>query len=213
MTSKILCFFAVSAFFGCNQQQKENTLIVDAPTNIISLNEADAIYNNYSTHRVSLIESYETQQRQPDEKFEASRFVDFDYDAIKQYIAYIDQEALAGGVKKVTKLRLYFANYPNEEKFPNGKKVIHKRQNSIFMVPTLEKGGINYGFFIGKNGTAELIKDWKDSSKDGLGFSLDKKQEAQAGFVHNFVLNTSLQGSKSLAFNFGQGGPPPKTDF
>lgn len=213
MTSKILCFFAVSAFFGCNQQQKENAPIVDAPTNIISLNEADAIYNNYSTHRVSLIESYETQQRQPDEKFEASRFVDFDYDAIKQYIAYIDQEALAGGVKKVTKLRLYFANYPNEEKFPNGKKVIHKRQNSIFMVPTLEKGGINYGFFIGNNGTAELIKDWKDSSKDGLGFSLDKKQEAQAGFVPNFVLKTSLQGSKSLAFNFGQGGPPPKTDF
>lgn len=213
MNSKILCFFAVSAFFGCNQQQKENAPIVDAPTNIISLNEADAIYNNYSTHRVSLIESYETQQRQPDEKFEASRFVDFDYDAIKQYIAYIDQEALAGGVKKVTKLRLYFANYPNEEKFPNGKKVIHKRQNSIFMVPTLEKGGINYGFFIGNNGTAELIKDWKDSSKDGLGFSLDKKQEAQAGFVPNFVLKTSLQGSKSLAFNFGQGGPPPKTDF
>ena len=213
MTSKILCFFAVSAFFSCNQQQKENAPIVDAPANIISLNEADAIYNNYSTHRVSLIESYETQQRQPDEKFEASRFVDFDYDAIKQYIAYIDQEALAGGVKKVTKLRLYFANYPNEEKFPNGKKVIHKRQNSIFMVPTLEKGGINYGFFIGNNGTAELIKDWKDSSKDGLGFSLDKKQEAQAGFVPNFVLKTSLQGSKSLAFNFGQGGPPPKTDF
>lgn len=213
MTSKILCFFAVSAFFGCNQQQKENAPIVDAPANIISLNEADAIYNNYSTHRVSLIESYETQQRQPDEKFEASRFVDFDYDAIKQYIAYIDQEALAGGVKKITKLRLYFANYPNEEKFPNGKKVIHKRQNSIFMVPTLEKGGINYGFFIGNNGTAELIKDWKDSSKDGLGFSLDKKQEAQAGFVPNFVLKTSLQGSKSLAFNFGQGGPPPKTDF
>ena len=81
------------------------------------------------------------------------------------------------------------------------------------MVPTLEKGGINYGFFIGNNGTAELIQDWKDSSKDGLGFSLDKKQEAQAGFVPDFVLKTSLQGSKSLAFNFGQGGPPPKTDF
>ena len=219
ITTKILCVLVLTSIFSCNQQQKENKPnsktppIVDAPTNIISLNEANAIYDNYSEHRVRLIEPYETQQRQPDEKFEASRFVDFDYDALKQYIAYIDQEAEAGGVKKITKLRLYFANYPNEEKFPNGKKVVHKRQNSIFMVPTLEKGGINYGFFIGDNGTAELIKDWKDSSKDGLGFSLDKKQEAQAGFVPNFVLNTSLQGSKSLAFNFGQGGPPPKTDF
>lgn len=219
ITTKILCVLLLTSIFSCNQQQKENKPnsktppIVDAPANIISLNEANAIYDNYSEHRVRLIEPYETQQRQPDEKFEASRFVDFDYDALKQYIAYIDQEAEAGGVKKITKLRLYFANYPNEEKFPNGKKVVHKRQNSIFMVPTLEKGGINYGFFIGDNGNAELIKDWKDSSKDGLGFSLDKKQEAQAGFVPNFVLNTSLQGSKSLAFNFGQGGPPPKTDF
>ena len=219
MTSKILCFFIISAIFGCNQQQKEdapnpkNPPIVDAPTNIISLNEANAIYDNYSKHRVSLIESYETQQRQPDEKFEASRFVDFDYDAIKQYIAYIDQEALAGGVKKVTKLRLYFANYPNEDKFPNGKKVIHKRQNSIFIVPTLEQGGINYGFFIGSNGTAELIKDWKGSSSEGIGSSFNNKQEAQAGFIPKFSLNTSLQSSKSLALNFGQGGPPPKTDF
>lgn len=219
ITTKILCVLLLTSIFSCNQQQKENKPnsktppIVDAPANIISLNEANAIYDNYSEHRVRLIEPYETQQRQPDEKFEASRFVDFDYDALKQYIAYIDQEAEAGGVKKITKLRLYFANYPNEEKFPNGKKVVHKRQNSIFMVPTLEKGGINYGFFIGNNGNAELIKDWKDSSKDGLGFSLDKKQEAQAGFAPNLVLNTSLQGSKSLAFNFGQGGPPPKTDF
>jgi hypothetical protein len=219
ITTKILCVLLLTSIFSCNQQQKENKPnsktppIVDAPANIISLNEANAIYDNYSEHRVRLIEPYETQQRQPDEKFEASRFVDFDYDALKQYIAYIDQEAEAGGVKKITKLRLYFANYPNEEKFPNGKKVVHKRQNSIFMVPTLEKGGINYGFFIGDNGNAELIKDRKDSSKDGLGFSLDKKQEAQAGFVPNLVLNTSLQGSKSLAFNFGQGGPPPKTDF
>ena len=46
-----------------------------------------------------------------------------------------------------------------------------------------------------------------------MGFSYDKKQEALAGFVPKFSLNTSLQDSKSLAFNFGQGGPPPKTDF
>ena len=219
ITTKILCVLVLTSIFSCNQQQKENEPnpknppIVVAPANIISLNEANAIYDNYSEHRVSLIQPYETKQRQPDEKFEASRFVDFDYDSLKQYIAYIDQEAHAGGVKKVTKLRLYFANYPNEEKFPNGKKVIHKRQNSIFMVPTLEKEGINYGFFIGSNGKAELIKDWKKSSNEGMGFSYDKKQEALAGFVPKFSLNTSLQDSKSLAFNFGQGGPPPKTDF
>jgi hypothetical protein len=153
------------------------------------------------------------QQRAPEEKFEASRFVDFDYETIKQYIAYIDQEAEKAGVKKVSKLRLYFANYPNEDKFPNGIKVVHKRQNSIFMVPTLDMEGINYGFYIGSNGNAVLIKDWKDNLKDGLGLAFEKNGKSYAGFSSNLFLTSSLQEGKSLALNFGQGGPPPKTDF
>jgi hypothetical protein len=204
---------------SCNQRQKENkdhSLIpskVEAPGNIISLTEASTIYDNYSKHRVSLIEPYEMQQRAPEEKFEASRFVDFDYETIKQYIAYIDQEAEKAGVKKVSKLRLYFANYPNEDKFPNGIKVVHKRQNSIFMVPTLDMEGINYGFYIGSNGNAVLIKDWKDNLKDGLGLAFEKNGKSYAGFSSNLFLTSSLQEGKSLALNFGQGGPPPKTDF
>ncbi|SIQ34605.1 hypothetical protein [Maribacter ulvicola] len=217
--SKILCAILISICFSCNQPKKEKEpeikepTKVKAPTNIISLNEADAIYNNYTKHRVQIIEDYENQERPSEEKFEASRFVDFDYKTLKQYIAYLDQEAAAGGVDKITKLRLYFANYPNEEKFPNGKPVVHKKQNSIFMVPTLDQEGINYGFYIGDDGKAELIKNWKENNSDGLSFQLDKKNKAYAGFVPNFKLNSNLQGSKSLAFNFGQGGPPPKTDF
>ena len=219
MISKSASFLALITIFGCNQQRKENIPdrkdqpIVEAPANIISLNEANDIYDNYSKHRVGIIETYETQQRLPEEKFEASRFVDFDYETMKQYIAYLDQEAAAGGVKKITKLRLYFANYPNDDKFPNGKNVIHKRQNSIFMVPTLDEKGVNYGFFIGSDGRAELIKDWKATTNDGLGLAIENTQKSEASIAPNFSLKTSLQGSKSLAFNFGQGGPPPKTDF
>ncbi|MDO6470342.1 hypothetical protein [Maribacter sp. 1_MG-2023] len=217
--SKILCLILISSIIGCNQQQKKKkdeiieSKIVKAPDHIISLKQADAIYDNYSQNRVQIIEDYENQKRPSEEKFEASRFVDFDYETLKQYMAYLDQEAAAAGVKKITKLRLYFANYPNEENFSNGKPVIHKRQNSIFMVPTLDDGGINYGFFIGENGKAELIKDRKANTKDGLGNHLNKKENAHASFAPTFTLNSSLQGSKSLAFNFGQGGPPPKTDF
>ena len=204
----LMIAFCINCGKKTSAEHEEEKPTVEAPTNIISLKEADVIYNNYSKHRVAVIEPYETTERAPEEKFEASRFVDFDYETIKQYLDYVDQEAAKAGVKKVTKLRLYFANYPNEQQFPNDKKVVHPRQNSIFMVPTLEKGGINYGFYIGPNGKASLITDWKTSLEKGMGF-LKEEEKAYAGFS----MNTNLDGDGSLTLNFGHGGPPPKTDF
>ncbi|MBQ4914303.1 hypothetical protein J8L85_07645 [Maribacter sp. MMG018] len=216
LTTAASISLAVLLLTSCNQPQKKEhhddspaPPEVEAPSNIISLKEANVIYDNYSKHRVNPIVQYETKERAPEKKFEPSRYVDFDYETIKQYIDYVEQEAKKAGVKKITKLRLYYANYPDQEKFPNGKKVIHKRQNSIFIVPTLEMQGTNYGFYIAGDGKAALIRDWKDDSKEGLGASHNKKQKAYAGFS----LNSNLQTSKSLALNFGQSGPPPKTDF
>lgn len=220
---KSLSILTTSASIGlallltnCNQQPKKENAPkdpvpseIEAPANIISLKEANAIYDNYSKHRATPIFQYETTQRAPEKEFEPSRYVDFDYKTIKQYIDYIEQEAKKAGVKEITKLRLYYANYPDQEKFPNGKEVVHKRQNSIFIVPTLKMQGTNYGFYIGNNGKAALIKDWKNESTKELGTSYNKEQKAYAGFS----LNSNLQTSKSLALNFGQSGPPPKTDF
>lgn len=206
--------------YGCNEQTKkpqekeEDKPILKAPDNIISLEQADSIYNNYSKHRVSIIESYEMQQRVPDEDFEASRFVDFDYQMLKDYIAYVDQEAKKAGVQKVQTMRLYFANYPNKANFPNGKRIIHKRQNSIFMIPTLNKSGENYGFYIGEDGEAKLIIDWKTQINKGMGFYDEAINKSHAGFIpNNFSLNSNLQGGQSLTLNYGGSGPPPKTDF
>ncbi len=207
---------------GCNEKFKKEmperhdekpSEIVKAPDNIISLEQADLIYNNYTEHRASIIESYETQQRAPSEQFEVARFVDFDYDVLKEYIAFVDQEAKNAGVQKVTKMRLYFANYPDLNEFPNGKKIVHKRQNSIFMLPTLEKGGVNYGFYIGADGKPELISDWKAQTEKGMGFYQKNKERSHAGINLNFSLNSNLAGGQSLTLNYGGSGPPPKTDF
>jgi hypothetical protein len=208
----------VFSFYGCNEQgkkpQEEDKPLLEAPDHIISLEQADSIYNNYSKHRVSIIESYEMQERVPEEKFQASRFVDFDYQVLKDYIAYVDQEAKKAGVQKVKTMRLYFANYPNKDNFPNGKRVIHKRQNSIFMLPTLDKGGENYGFYIGDDGKAKLVIDWKTQNDKGMGLYNVPKNKSYAGFIpNNFSLNSNLQGGKSLTLNYGGSGPPPKTDF
>lgn len=192
------------------QIQKE----VKAPESIISLKEANSIYDNYTKHRVSLIENYETEQRAPSEEFISARFVDFDYKTIKNYIAYVDQEASKAGVKEVTKLRLYFANYPNEGKFSDGKRIVHPRQNSVFMVPTLDKNGENYGFYIGDDGKAQLISDWKQGNKVGMGLDTSNpNKKAYASMTPTFTLNSNLQGGRSLTLNRGNGGPPPKTEF
>lgn len=214
----ILVFSLTNCGDGNQKPEKENTQeenppVVEAPKNIIDLDQADAIYTNYSKHRIPVIESYETKQRAPSEAFEAARFVDFDYQILKDYIAFVDQEAEKAGVKKVTKLRMYFANYPNENKFPDGKSVVHKRQNSIFMTPTLEKNGGNYSFYIGDDGKPKLIIDWKAKLQKGMGSVNTKQQTQQASLVPNFFTSNSLYSGQSLVLNRGNNGPPPKTEF
>lgn len=189
--------------------QKEDSKVVEAPKNIITLEQADAIYANYTNHRIPAIENYETQQRAVSEKFEAARFVDFDYQTIKNYIAFIDQEAAKAGVKKVTKLRLYFANYPSKNKFNDGENVKHPRQNSIFMLPTLAKDNGDYGFYIDYNGKPKLVSDWK------MDFYKDKElsKKTKAGFIPNFSFGANIKEGQSLTLNRGNGGPPPTGDF
>jgi hypothetical protein len=215
----LLCFFVCFCNWSCNNEKKDmpnepNTPIeVSAPSNIISLDEANSIYDNYTKHRIALIETYESQEREPSESFEAARFVDFDYQMIKDYIAFIDQESAKAGVKEVTKLRMYFANYPNENKFPDGKSVVHKRQNSIFLTPTLAVNGGNYSFYIGDDGKAKLIIDQKIQSEKGIGSVSDNEETAHASLIPNFFKTTSMYSGQSLILNRGNNGPPPKTDF
>lgn len=104
--------FGIILFSGCNENNKtkpqqeekeqdiEKPLLVEAPKDIISLEQANAIYTNYSEHRIPIIENYETKRRAPSDKFEAARFVDFDYETLKKYLAYIDQEAAMPESKK-----------------------------------------------------------------------------------------------------------------
>lgn len=210
----VLAFLSFT-FISCNETGKEKPQQnpeeepkepkeIKAPENIISIEDASAIYKNYTDYRVPSIVRYETLQRAPSEKFEAARFVDFDYQMIKDYIEYVDKEAENAGVKKVTKLRMYFANYPNETKFKNGKDVVHPRQNSIFLVPTMAADGGNFGFYIGDDGKAKLIRGKTTNLKEG-------SDKSEASLVPSF--NNVFYSNKSLILNYGNGGPPPFGDF
>ena len=190
---------------GDHDEKKER---VKPPKQIISLKESKSLYDNYTKNRVELIEDFERQQH-PDKDFEAARYTAFDYSAIKQYIAFIEQEADSAGVD-ISTLRLYFANYPKEEKFPDGKEVVHPRQNSIFIVPTIKVDGRDFGFYIGADGKAKLIKD--AAQEKGMGSTEKDVQKSYASFVPNFSAAT-FQGGQSLNFNRGNAGPPPPDDY
>ena len=123
MKNKIL-FGVISAFFSlliaCNNQQKphENhsempdTKEVKAPEQIIPIVEAESFYNNYSKKMVSMIEANEA-PNEDGSKFMAARYGDYDIETIKTYIAYVEQEAKAAGVKVET-LRFYLTDGKKE---------------------------------------------------------------------------------------------------
>ncbi|MBW8242770.1 hypothetical protein K1F50_08165 [Muricauda oceani] len=177
---------------------------VAPPKGIISLEESKSLYDNYTKNRLDIIEKFEA-ERNADEKFVPARFTSFTYADMKQYMHYVEQEAKEAGVK-VASLRLYFANYPDKPDFPDGEKVVHPRQNSIFIVPTTMMDGEEQGFYIDAEGKAKPIKGVVGTDDaDATG----ETNTAQASFAPSLF----QRGSTSLNLNHGTSGPPPYTDF
>ncbi|MDC6366756.1 MULTISPECIES: hypothetical protein [Flavobacteriaceae] len=203
---------------SCKQVQKEETSEpalekpreekVAPPQGIISLEESKSLYDNYSKNRVEIIQAFELETND-DENFKAARFSSFGYEEIKQYMAFIEQEAKGAGVD-ISSLRLYFANYPNKKDFPDGKKIVHPRQNSIFIVPTMKVDGHEYGFYIGEDGKAKLIKNAVGANE--IGSTQKTKQRSYASFAPT-TSAPATYASQSLTLNRGSAGPPPDADY
>lgn len=196
---------------SCQQQKKEHQdenpkepepKVVKAPQGIISLADADSLYVDYSDRRANNITKMESQNQEDGKPFVPTRFVAFDIDSMKQYIAYVEQEAKNGGAK-VDSLRIYFGNYGKRNKK-------YLRRNTVFIVPAAEVKGDYGGIFIGADGKAELIRDWiKEYQNDGQG----SEEKSKASLLPNFLPAPALYDGGSLTLNHGGSGPPPKTDF
>ncbi|MBS9462970.1 hypothetical protein KIM67_11155 [Flagellimonas sp. 389] len=214
-----LLVFILLLLGACQPKQKENPKEepeeepkehVEPPKQIISLTESKSLYDNYGTNRVEAIQQYEMTTNR-DENFKPSRFTSFDYKTMKQYMAFIEQEAEAANVD-ISTLRFYFATYPNKRRFPDGQRVVHPRQNSLFMLPTMKVKGLDYGFYIGADGKAKLVKD-----AVGINGVQDSIQQAngtaQASFMPSLTTAPLMQGEQSLTMNHGNSSPPPSGDF
>lgn len=161
-------FLAVASCGQQDQQprQAEETQEAAAPEQIIPLETAREYYRNYSDRRAPLIARYEDSvnlARGIKDSFPVARYVAFDYNVIKQYMAYIEQEAARVGTD-ISTLRIYFANNPDDARFT------HPRQNSLFLIPTVEAEGGQYGLYI--NGEKPGYLNWQLQPWQGRGMGM-----------------------------------------
>ncbi|MGB5691406.1 MAG: hypothetical protein WBM43_02255 [Flavobacteriaceae bacterium] len=219
----LILFTASLTFISCGERSAEvkNSQMaeVDPPEQIISLEEAQTMFKNYTDRRVPLIQKYEDSvniSQRDTSKFDVARYTYYDYKTIKQYLEYIEQEAAKAGVE-ISTLRFYYSNYPKKGTFPDGSEVLHPRQNSFFIQPTLNEKGEEYGFYTEDSGEgsekrAVLLNGQMELfGPDGVGIRVGNNTRAYAGFIGvNTVAPASASYSNgSLVLNHGHAAPPP----
>lgn len=217
----VLSLFIFS-FYSCaekmDKEEKEAPEVL-APSQIVQIEQAKEMYENYTDRRVALIQKYEDSINGGKEKFDVARYVSYDYETIKQYLAFIEQEAKKANVE-ISGLRFYFSNYPKGTKFENGDSIVHPRQNSVMLSPTLKRGDRDYLFYIGGTEAKQepvLLSDSFGSDKgQGMGVIDNGDHKSYASFIPslpiattNTTLNASFYARTSLTLNRGTGAPPP----
>jgi hypothetical protein len=216
-----LCLGTLIVFnFGSCEQKKEKTPVtepepveISAPRQIVTVSQAKTMYEAYGERRVGLIEKYENELA-PEEKFDVARFGYYDYNTIKEYMNYIEQEAKKANVE-ISSLRFYFSNYPDKKTFEDGREIKHPKQNSFFIIPAVkDKNDREYGFYIreeddGKN-VPVLLTDNLEPKKDGR---MDKMQsgesKSEASFMPTMSPTPFFVKNKSLVLNEANMVPPP----
>ncbi len=198
-----------------NDENPQTPKEIKKPEKIITIDEAKNGYDNYTKKRVNLIEAAE-ENFEDGTKFIASRYGDYDIETVKNYIAYVEQEAKAAGVEIKT-LRFYFSTYPDKEEYSKNKKIKHPRQNTFFILPTMKVDTMNLGFYIKNLGDglkeAALIRDYPGLLEKGMG-NTKTTQKSFASLLPGFNSNT-FQGDESLILNDSHMSPPPEegSDF
>ncbi len=208
----LLLFFATVMIVSCVDSVNHNEPPYEGPPkgNIISVERAQEMYNNYSQRRVPIIQEYEDSIVPSKEKFTPTRYVEYDLKTIKQYIAFIEHEAKQAEVD-INTLRFYLTNYPNSDKFPNGDAVKYPRRNTFFIIPTADFDGENVGFSVEEiDGKYIAVPVNKRRDSNDKGQSEPEGQVNEAGF---FIANSAaVGGSTSLILNDGTAIPPPGTN-
>ncbi|MEH6679151.1 MAG: hypothetical protein V7724_01330 [Sediminicola sp.] len=206
---KILMGTSIPLFLiSCAEPPKE-VGTVKAPEKIIPVPEAKEMYDNYTERRVPLIQHYEDSINNYETKFDVARYAYYDYETIKNYLAFIEQEAKLANVE-ISTLRFYFSNYPDKTTFNDGKKILHPRQDSFFLQPTIKKGDMEYAFYTAEGEKGQripvLLTDQLEEASQ-FGSTNAASQKSYASMVPSSAY--ILKAEQSLILNEGSGVPPP----
>ncbi|SFR52728.1 hypothetical protein SAMN04490243_2627 [Robiginitalea myxolifaciens] len=180
------------------QAAAESDQMITPPKQIISLEEAQVLYKNYSERRSPIIKNYEDRRTKMEDStefkpFDVARYGYYDYQTIKDYINYIESEAARANVD-ISTLRIYFANYGQK-----GMPDHMPKQNTFMIMPTIKVKGRDYAFRLTDATPPEVIL---------LGDSLSIIGPAEQAGILPELLAAPFQGG-SLILNESQIVPPP----
>ncbi len=178
----------VTILIACEDHENNSPPTTQPPGQIVSVSQAKQMFDSYTNRRVPIIKRYE-ETIDSTQAFYPTRFGEYDYETIKNYIAFIDAEAALANVE-IGGLRFYLTNYPATSAFTDGSIVKYPRQNSFVLVPTTEVDGEQQGFITRTtaNGgrTVVLIKDWLLEQNNPEGQQNQKSDTPkQVGFLQN----------------------------
>ena len=111
--------------------------------------------------------------------FQVVRYGFSDFQSLKKYMTFIEQEAERAQVD-ISTLRFYFANYPDKDKFNNGNPVKEPRRNTLVFVPTVNTGKGEYAFFTAddEDGTRKAFLLSEELAENGQSYGGKGKEEA-----------------------------------
>lgn len=212
-------------------------------TGILLPEEAKPLFDTYERRRVGIIQEFEDafDEENPDyrkqnpsqngetggkgdpsdpngERFDVARYVYYDYEDIKEYLAYIENEAKLSG-ETISTLRFYFGNYPED----SDKSVKHPRQNTILISPTINRNNRENIFFTvdGEEGKrkAILVGDYftsRENANDGKTDQMQEGNKNEASIVPSLFSSNMeapiFQESRGTTKNRGGSAPPPHAD-
>jgi len=190
---------------SCNKDRPQST-VIEEPSIIVPVEFAQSLFSEYGERRVGLIEAAQNIDDNGDtistddpNYIRATRSLTVDYDELKQYLNFIEQEAQKADVS-INGLRIYLGKYPDKEVFPDGTPTPYPGIETVFLNPTMNSGNGNVAFAIQYGAQGEITAtpigklSIRNSSKKSL------------------VKNSSEDSIQSLASNTFTRRPPPYND-
>jgi len=204
-------FLSISCNEGGNNTPLPPTTIapvvpVKAPSMIIPVQEAEDMYHRYKTDHISVIEKVTNVDENKkaispgDEKYvRATTSISFDYKELKNYLAFIEQEAKEANTD-ITALRVYFSKYANTQ---------NDGRSTVFLNPTMKYGGPgitdDVSFAIHTKGKTKIAIPVAECFKVPL-IETKSLTEDKTESETKAIITTGVQ---SLAGNRGGWRPPP----